>query len=69
MGPGVAVPRLLSRTGLKLSDLDIVEMHEGIEGQVACSLQAWEQGWNEPAIGGNRNTYLDFAGVSAAGSG
>ena len=28
MAPGLAVPRLLSRTGLKLMEMDLVEMHE-----------------------------------------
>lgn len=51
MGPAVAVPRLLRKTGLKLSDMDIVEMHEAFAGQVACNLRAWAQGWKEPAIG------------------
>jgi len=40
MGPGIAVPKLLQRTGLKLSDLDIIEMHEAFGGQVACNLRA-----------------------------
>lgn len=51
MAPGIAVPRLLRRTGIQLSDLDIVEMHEAFGGQVACNLKAWEQGWKEEAIG------------------
>jgi acetyl-CoA acetyltransferase family protein len=38
MGPGVAVPRLLRRTGLDLDDMDIVEMHEAFGGQVASNL-------------------------------
>lgn len=51
MGPGIAVPRVLKKAGLKLSDIDIVEMHEAFGGQVACNLRAWELGWKEPAIG------------------
>lgn len=51
MGPGVAVPRLLRRTGLDLDDMDVVEMHEAFGGQVASNLAAWEQGWKEPPIG------------------
>ena len=50
MAPAVAVPRLLAKTGLELSDMDIVEMHEAFAAQVACNLRAWEQGWKEPAI-------------------
>ena len=51
MGPGIAVPRLLRRTGLTLADMDLIEMHEAFGGQVACNLKAWEQGWKEPEIG------------------
>lgn len=66
MGPGVAVPRLLSRTGLQLSDLDIIEMHEAFGGQVACNLKAWEQGWKEPAIGKVDTEKLNPLGSSIA---
>lgn len=51
MGPGIAVPRLLKKVQLELSDMDIVEMHEAFGGQIACNLRAWEQDWKEPAIG------------------
>ena len=51
MGPGITVPKLLRETGLELSDLDLIEMHEAFGGQIACNLRAWEQGWKEPAIG------------------
>ena len=51
MGPAITVPRVLRKTGLELSDIDIIEMHEAFGGQVACNLRAWEQGWKEPAIG------------------
>jgi acetyl-CoA acetyltransferase family protein len=51
MAPCVAAPRLLKKTGLKLSDMDIVEMHEAFGAQIACNLRAWESGWKEPAIG------------------
>ncbi len=51
MAPALAVPRLLRKTGLKLSDMDIVEMHEAFGAQILANLRAWEQGWREPAIG------------------
>jgi acetyl-CoA acetyltransferase family protein len=51
MAPALAVPRVLQKAGLKLSDMDIVEVHEAFGGQVACNLRAWEQDWKEPAIG------------------
>ena len=66
MGPGVAVPRLLRRTGLTLSDLDLIEMHEAFGGQVACNLRAWEQGWKEPAIGAVDRNKLNQLGSSIA---
>jgi acetyl-CoA acetyltransferase family protein len=51
MAPGLAVPRLLKRTGLTLADIDLIEVHEAFGGQVACNLAAWEKGWKEEAIG------------------
>ena len=66
MGPGVAVPRLLRRTGLDLDDIGIVEMHEAFAGQVACNLAAWEQGWQEPPIGKLDRTRLNPLGSSIA---
>ena len=66
MGPGIAVPRLLRRTGLELSDLDLIEMHEAFGGQVACNLKAWEQGWKEPSIGRVDREKLNTLGSSIA---
>ncbi len=66
MGPGVAVPRVLRKTGLKLSDMDLIEMHEAFGGQVACNLRAWEQGWKEPAIGKVDREELNQLGSSIA---
>ena len=66
MGPGLAVPRLLRRTGLTLGDIDIVEMHEAFGGQVICNLRAWEQGWKEPAIGAVDRERLNQLGSSIA---
>lgn len=51
MGPGVAVPQLLQRLGMKASDIDLWEIHEAFAGQVLCNIAAWEKGWKEPAIG------------------
>ena len=66
MGPGVAVPRLLERTGLGLDDMDVVEIHEAFGGQVACNLRAWEQGWKEEAIGSVPEEKLNPNGGSIA---
>ena len=66
MAPGVAVPRLLRKTGLSLSDMDLIEMHEAFGGQVASNLRAWEQGWKEPAIGSVDREKLNQLGSSIA---
>ena len=66
MAPAVAVPRLLARTGLSLTEMDIVEMHEAFAGQVACNLRAWEQGWKEAAIGSIDIERLNPLGSSLA---
>ncbi len=66
MGPGVAVPRLLKQNGLRLDDIDIIEMHEAFAGQVASNLKAWEQGWKEPAIGRVDRDILNPLGSSIA---
>ncbi len=66
MAPGVAVPRLLRKTGLQLSDIDLIEMHEAFGGQVASNIQAWEQGWKEPAIGRVGREKLNQLGSSIA---
>jgi acetyl-CoA acetyltransferase family protein len=63
MAPALAVPRLLKKTGLKLSDMDIVEMHEAFGAQLLANLRAWELGWKEPAIG-----TLDRAKLNPLGS-
>ncbi len=66
MGPGIAVPRVLRKTGLTLADMDIVEMHEAFGGQLACNLRAWEHGWKEPAIGTVDPAKLNPLGSSIA---
>jgi acetyl-CoA C-acetyltransferase len=42
MAPVFAVPRLLRRAGLALSDFDIYEVHEAFAAQVLTTLAAWE---------------------------
>jgi acetyl-CoA acyltransferase len=42
MGPALAVPRALDRAGLKLADMDLIEMHEAFASQVASNIQALE---------------------------
>ena len=66
MAPGLAVPRLLRKTGLSLADMDLIEMHEAFGGQVASNLRAWENGWKEPAIGRVDRDKLNQLGSSIA---
>jgi acetyl-CoA acetyltransferase family protein len=66
MAPALAVPRLLKKTGLKLSDMDIVEMHEAFGAQILANLRAWELGWQEPAIGKVDRSKLNPLGSSIA---
>jgi acetyl-CoA acyltransferase len=42
LGPAYAIPRALDRAGLKLSDIDLVEMHEAFAAQVLSTLQKLE---------------------------
>ncbi|HEX8626686.1 MAG TPA: acetyl-CoA C-acetyltransferase [Catenuloplanes sp.] len=42
MAPAYAVPRLLARHGLALSDFDYYEIHEAFASQVLATLAAWE---------------------------
>src|SRR5438874_985883 len=45
----VAVPRLLDRAGLRLKDIDLIEIHEAFAAQVLANAAAWEKGWKGPA--------------------
>jgi acetyl-CoA C-acetyltransferase len=42
MAPTYAVPKLLDRNNLTLSDFDYYEIHEAFASQVLCTLKAWE---------------------------
>lgn len=42
MGPSYSTPAVLDQCGLKLKDIDLVDMHEAFAAQVLCNLRAWE---------------------------
>lgn len=42
LGPAYAVPKLLARNGLRLSDIDVIEIHEAFAGQVLAVFAALE---------------------------
>jgi acetyl-CoA acyltransferase len=39
--PAFSVPKALKRAGMKLSDIDLIEIHEAFAAQVLSNLQAW----------------------------
>ena len=65
MAPAIVVPRLLKRASLKLSDIDLIEIHEAFAAQVLANVAAWKQGWGWKAapIG-----EVDFERVNVSGS-
>lgn len=64
MAPAITVPRLLERTGLRLADLDLIEIHEAFAAQVLANVAAWERGWKAGrAIG-----QVDWERVNVSGS-
>ena len=63
MAPAIAVPRVLATSGLKLSDMDLIEIHEAFAAQVLANVAAWEQGWK-----GERTSSVDWSRVNVNGS-
>ena len=63
MAPALAVPRLLKNTGLKLSDIDLIEIHEAFAAVLLANAKAWEQGWKGPPTGP-----VDWDRVNVCGS-
>lgn len=63
MAPAIAVPRALSRSGLKLSDIGLIEIHEAFGAQVLANAAAWEQGWKGEPTGA-----VDWQKVNVSGS-
>jgi acetyl-CoA acyltransferase len=54
MGPGLAVPKALDRAGLKLADMNLIEMHEAFAAQVASNIKALESPeWAREKLGRN----------------
>lgn len=62
MAPAHAVPRMLERVGLGLSDFDFVEIHEAFASQVLATLAAWEKA----GLGAVDRGRLNVAGSSLA---
>ncbi|MFW2387146.1 MAG: acetyl-CoA C-acyltransferase FadI [Polyangiales bacterium] len=52
MGPSYATPIALDRAGIKVSDLDLIDMHEAFAAQILSNTQAFEsKEWSEKNLG------------------
>ncbi len=47
MAPGLAVPKLLKKANLSISDIDFFEIHEAFGAQVAANKEIWKNGWDK----------------------
>ena len=63
MAPAITVPRALSQSGLKLSEIDLIEIHEAFGAQVLANAAAWEKGWKGEPTGA-----VDWDRVNVNGS-
>jgi acetyl-CoA C-acetyltransferase len=53
VGPAYAIPRALERAGLKLSDMDIIEINEAFASQVLGCLKLMNVDLNDPRVNPN----------------
>lgn len=63
MAPAAVVPRLLTRTGIQLKDIALLELHEAFAAQVLANVMAWERGWRGAPTGS-----VDWSRVNVNGS-
>ena len=66
MAPAIVVPRLLKRTGLRLEQMELVEIHEAFAAQVLANARAWEEGWKGDPTGPVDWTRVNVSGSSIA---
>src|SRR5207244_2588720 len=66
MAPPITIPRLLTRAGVKLADIDLLELHEAFAGQVLANIAALERGWKSPSIGKADWSRINVNGSSIA---
>merc|ERR1719320_667609 len=45
LGPAYATPKVLEMAGLKLSDIDVWEVHEAFSGQILANLKVMDSDW------------------------
>jgi acetyl-CoA C-acetyltransferase len=53
VGPAYAIPRALERTGLKLADMDIIEINEAFASQVLACLKLMQVDLEDPRVNPN----------------
>jgi len=47
LGPAYAIPKALKRAGVKLTDLDLIELNEAFAAQaIACGIELEDHGWS-----------------------
>ncbi|MGH7587736.1 MAG: acetyl-CoA C-acyltransferase, partial [Gemmatimonadota bacterium] len=63
MAPAITVPRILERAGLRLQNVDLIEIHEAFAAQVLANVLAWEKGWKAEPTGP-----IDWERVNVRGS-
>src|SRR5215831_908931 len=63
MAPAITVPRLLRKAGLRLADIDLLEIHEAFAASVIANVMSWEKGWKDEPTGP-----VDWARVNVNGS-
>jgi len=63
MAPAITVPRLLAKAGVRLSEIDLLEIHEAFAAQVLANVAAWERGWKGAPTG-----LVDWDRVNVNGS-
>ncbi len=52
MGPSFAVPIALDKVGMKLAEIDLIDIHEAFAAQVLSNLQAWRsEAWAKEHLG------------------
>ena len=52
MGPSFATPKALDKAGLKLDDIDVIDMHEAFAAQMLSNLQAFKsKAWAKKYLG------------------
>ena len=66
MAPAIVVPRMLKRTGLRLEQIDLIEIHEAFAAQVLANAMAWERGWKGDPIGTGDWERVNVLGSSIA---